>query len=62
MTTKEIKIEIQKVIDTIPENALEDILNILKQLQSQPKDKMELSHHLRKILAEDKELLGKLAQ
>lgn len=62
MTTKEIKTEIQKVIDNIPENVLEDILDLLKQLQRQSKDKIELSHHLRKILAEDKELLEKLAQ
>ena len=62
MTSKEIKTEIQKAIDNIPENVLQDILDLLKQLQKQPNDKIQLSHHLRKILTEDKELLEKLAQ
>lgn len=62
MTKSEIKIEIQKALDNIPENVLQDILHLLKGLQNQPKDKLEITHSLRQILAEDKELLEKLAQ
>ena len=62
MTKTEIKIEIQKVLDNVPENVLQDILNLLKGLQNQPLDKLEITHSLRQILAEDKELLEKLAQ
>lgn len=62
MTKAEIKNEIQNLLDTVPENVLQDILGLLKRLQNQPGDKLELSHSLRKILTEDKELLEKLAQ
>lgn len=62
MTKTEIKTEIQKVLDNIPENILQDVLDLLKGLQNQSGDKLELTHSLRQILAEDKELLEKLAQ
>lgn len=62
MTKTEIKNEIQKVLDNVPENVLQDILGLLKGLQNQPGDKLEITHSLRQILAEDKELLEKLAQ
>jgi hypothetical protein len=62
MTKTEIKIEIQKVLDNVPENVLQDILDLLKGLQNQPLDKLEITHSLLQIIAEDKELLEKLAQ
>jgi hypothetical protein len=62
MTKTEIKIEIQKVLDNVPENVLQDILDLLKGLQNQPLEKLEITHSLRQIIAEDKELLEKLAQ
>jgi hypothetical protein len=62
MTKTEIKIEIQKVLDNVPENVIQDIIDLLKGLQNQPLDKLEITHSLRQIIAEDKELLEKLAQ
>jgi len=62
MTTKEIKTEIQKVIDAVPENLLNDILNYLRSIQDKSADTIQLSQHLRKIISEDKELLEKLAK
>lgn len=62
MTSKQIKSEIQKLLDTVPENVLQDLLSYLKVAQKQSKDQAELSSHLRKILNEDKELLEKLAK
>ena len=62
MTTKQIKSEIQMLLDNIPEDALQDLLNYLKEAQKQSKDQAELSSHLRRILSEDKELLEKLAK
>jgi uncharacterized protein YeeX (DUF496 family) len=61
MKTKEIKTEIHKVIDTIPDNVLQDILDYLKQLQDISQSKVELSKNLKLILTEDRELLKKLA-
>ena len=62
MTTKEIKSEIQKSLDRVPESVLQDILDFLKQVENQPADKVSLTQNLRNILVEDKELLEKLAK
>ncbi|MBM3170532.1 MAG: hypothetical protein FJZ75_02845 [Bacteroidetes bacterium] len=62
MTKTQIKSEIQKVLNNVPENMLRDILDFLKELQEQPVSKVKLTNNLRKILLEDKELLEKLAQ
>jgi hypothetical protein len=62
MTTTQIKTEIQKVLDSVPEVVLQDVLDFLKELQDQPSDKVKLTKNLRQILTEDKELLEKLAQ
>ena len=62
MTTKEIKSEIQKTLDNIPENVLQDILDYLKLIQGKSADEIELSKNLRDILTEDKELLERLAK
>lgn len=62
MTTMQIKSEIQKLLDTVPESVLQDLLEYLKEAQKQSKDQAELTSHLRRIIHEDKELLEKLAQ
>ncbi|WP_276371075.1 hypothetical protein [Chryseolinea sp. H1M3-3] len=62
MTTKEIKSEIQKTLDNIPESVLQDILDYLKLIQGKSIDKIKLSKNLRDILAEDKDLLERLAK
>lgn len=62
MTTKELKSRIQKALDNVPENILEDILSYLEEIQGKPADKVIMSQRLRKILSEDKDLLEKLAQ
>ena len=61
MKTKQVKTEIQKLLDTAPDNILQELLEFLKQAQAQNKDKSALSSHLKKILQEDRELLEKLA-
>jgi 5'-3' exonuclease len=53
---------LDKVLENIPEQVLQDILEYLKQLQKQSADKINLSSHLRQILQEDKALLEKLAK
>jgi len=61
MTTTDLKYEIQKAIDNVPESALVDLLDYLKQIQITPNEKINLSSHLALILREDKELLQRLA-
>ena len=62
MTKSQIQSEIQKVLESVPEQVLKDVLDFLKELQNQPADKIKLTNNLRQILAEDKELLEKLAR
>ena len=62
MAAKDIKYEIQRALDNIPENVLPDILDYLKSIQGKSADKIRLSKNLRDILTEDKELLEKLAK
>ncbi len=62
MTKTQIQTEIQKVLESVPEAILQDVLDFLKVLQDQPADKVRLTNNLRQILSEDKELLEKLAQ
>ena len=62
MTTNEIKSEIQKSLDNVPESVLQDILDFLKQAENQPADRINLMKDLRDILTEDKELLERLAK
>jgi hypothetical protein len=62
MTPNEIKSEIRKSLDNVPESVLQDILDFLKQAENQPADRLSLMRDLRGILAEDKELLERLAR
>ena len=62
MTKTQIQSEIQKMLESVPENVLQDVLDFLKELQDQPADKVRLTNNLRQILLEDKDLLERLAQ
>lgn len=62
MTSKDIKSEIQKSLDRVPESVLQDVLDFLKQVENQPIEKVNLTRNLRDILIEDKELLERLAK
>ncbi len=62
MTKAQIQTEIQKLLETVPENVLQDVFNFLKELKDQPDNNFKLANNLRQILAEDRELLEKLAK
>lgn len=62
MTTKELKSEIQKSLDKVPETVLKDILAYLKQAEGQSNEKLSLMKNLSEILSEDKKLLERLAK
>ena len=61
MTTADLKFEIKKAIDEVPESVLVDVLEYLKQAKASSNDKINLSRHLGLIIREDKELLKRLA-
>jgi hypothetical protein len=62
MSTKELKERINKVLDSIPDEVLEEVLRYLKSLTNKSKEDMLLSQNLKRILEEDKNLLERLAQ
>ena len=61
MTATEIKKEINKALDQVPEQLLEDILNLIREVKSDDTN-LALTFNLKKILSEDSGLLDKLAQ
>jgi len=62
MSKDEIKNEINKVLDLLPDRALEDLLSFLKNVENRSKGSFLDSSRLKTILTEDKDLLQKLAQ
>lgn len=61
MTAIDIKKEISKALDQVPEDILIDILNLVREVQTE-KSSTTLTSNLNKILSEDSDLLNKLAQ
>lgn len=62
MTTKQIKSEIEKTLEGIPDNVLQEILDYLKVISGKSADKVKLTKNLRDIITEDKDLLERLAK
>jgi hypothetical protein len=63
MSKDELKLEINKVLDLLPDKVLEDILAVIKNLGDKSVGESLLdSAALQRILTEDKALLQKLAQ
>jgi hypothetical protein len=62
MTVKELKSEIQKSLDSVPESVLEDILAFIKQAAGKTDAQVKIARDLREILSEDKNLLERLAK
>jgi len=58
----EIKYEINKVLDLLPDKALEDLLSFLKNIENRDSGIFLDNSRLLRILKEDKDLLQKLAQ
>lgn len=61
MTRQQIKSEIRKALDKVPESALQHVLDFLNDIQTRNTDQLDTTQYLNKILKEDKELLEKLA-
>ncbi|WP_181305782.1 hypothetical protein [Rufibacter sp. XAAS-G3-1] len=61
MTTKDLKAEIIKVLDNVPENLLEHVLAYVQEVEKGTATQTRNAQHLKKILDEDREVLRKLA-
>jgi len=62
MTIAELRLEITKEIEKLPESILPEILSVLQRLQVESTDKARRERSFRQILEEDGELLRRLAQ
>jgi hypothetical protein len=62
MNSEQIKSEIRKSIEDLPESILLELLEYLKELNSIKSDEIALSNNLLKILKEDRNLLRRLAK
>lgn len=62
MSKEEVKYEINKMLDLLPDKALEDLLSFLKNIELKTNSSMLSGGHLEKVLSEDTELLEKLAK
>jgi hypothetical protein len=62
MTTIQLKSEIHKAIDNVPESVLPEILDYINSIQNQSPDKEKLYKIIDKIFKEDEGLLRRLAQ
>lgn len=58
----QVKEEISQIVDTLPEDFLNELLQYLKKLEKASKDNRKMSLHLNTILIEDKDILAKLAK
>jgi hypothetical protein len=62
MAKNEVKEEINKVLESVSDDALESILSYLKELISKSDSDLILTNNLNKILSEDREVLERLAK
>lgn len=62
MTTKDLRKEIGRVIQQVPDDFLSDVLSYLKQIEKKSVKDIVSFKHLKKIFKEDQELLEKLAK
>ena len=58
----EVKQEISRIIESLPESVLTEVLTILRDIEKASKDGQLTAMHLRTILKEDHELLQELAK
>ncbi|MEP1096364.1 MAG: hypothetical protein ABJG78_14705 [Cyclobacteriaceae bacterium] len=62
MSREEVKTAISEILDRTSEEVLQEVFEYLKSVEGKPARSISLSHNLRTILTEDKELLERLAQ
>ena len=62
MTTQDLRKEISRVIQKVPDDFLNEILSYLKEFEKKSKNDFVSVNHLKQILKEDQELLERLAK
>ena len=62
MTKPEVKSEINKLLDQMPDDFLQDVLQYLKDSQRTDRKHNQIKSNLERVMKEDIELLKKLAE
>lgn len=62
MDATQVKTEIQKVLEQVPEDVLPEILDYLKLIQHQSPEQIKHNNNLNRIFLEDKGLFERLAE
>jgi predicted RNA-binding protein with EMAP domain len=58
----EVKQEINQIVDALPKEVLDELLQYLRQVEKASQEKIRLSLNLKTILTQDKDLLERLAK
>ncbi|MCC5935536.1 MAG: hypothetical protein LAT75_03285 [Candidatus Cyclonatronum sp.] len=58
----ELKEEITDIVNNLPDEVLEELLQYLRQIEKSTAGKAERAANLKKIIADDRELLDKLSK
>lgn len=61
MESENLKAEILKTLDNIPDDILQDVLSYLKMIE-QSRNKVEFYHRVKTLMRQDMELLRRLSQ
>lgn len=62
MTVLEIKTEIAKKLELLPEDALNDVLHLVSELQNRTEEELKRDKNFAKIIADNKEVFERLAK
>lgn len=62
MTVIELKTEITKKLEHLPENASSDVLNLVNELQHRTDEEIKRDKNFEKIIADNKEVFERLAK
>lgn len=62
MNKENVKVEIHKVVDVLPDDLSNEVLTYLKSILDKSSHEVKLSNNLSKILTEDQELLNRLTK
>ena len=62
MSRQELKTAINEILENTPDSVLNEVLDYLNSVKNKPEQTVTMSHNLRTILTEDKELLERLAK
>lgn len=61
MTREELKAEIMRIVDTLPESVLAEVLIIIKEIAKKHKDTMRNDELMEKIITDNSEVFKRLA-